>query len=61
MSHTERELSDMEWRMLRAEAERAYCPRCAAEVGEHCVNLLFGDELKAPAHWQRIDAAKEAP
>jgi hypothetical protein len=60
MSHTNRELSAMEWQMARAEAERADCPRCAAEVGQTCVNL-FGDELKAPAHFQRLDAAKELP
>ncbi len=58
MSHTHREVSDMEWRMARAEAERARCPRCQAEPGEHCVNTS-GDELRAPAHWQRINAAKE--
>lgn len=58
MSRTRREVSDMEWRMTRADAERARCPRCSAAVGEHCVNT-FGDELRAPAHWQRIDAAKE--
>lgn len=58
MTRPRREVSDMEWRMVRADAERAHCPRCAAEIGEHCVNT-FGDELKAPAHFQRIDAAKE--
>lgn len=58
MSRTRREVSDLEWRMVRAEAERARCPRCAAEPGEHCVNT-FGDELKAPAHFQRINAASE--
>lgn len=62
MSHTRREVSDMEWRMTRAEAEQVGCPRCAADPGAHCANT-FGDELKAPAHWQRIEAAKnlEAP
>lgn len=50
--------ADMEWRMTRVDAERARCQRCAAEPGEHCVNT-FGDELRAPAHWQRIAAAKE--
>jgi len=60
MTRPRREVSDLEWRMTRDEAERVRCPRCAAEPGECCVNLL-GDELKAPAHFQRLDAAKEAP
>lgn len=58
MTRPRREISDLEWRMTRVEAERARCPRCAAEPGEHCVNT-FGDELRAPAHFQRINAADE--
>lgn len=58
MSRTHREVSDMEWRMERAGAEKAVCPRCQAAIGDHCVNT-FGDELKAPAHFQRINAARE--
>jgi hypothetical protein len=58
MSRTHREVSDLEWRMTRAEAERAVCPRCHAAIGEPCTNT-FGDELRAPAHFQRINAAQE--
>lgn len=57
MTRPRREVSDLEWRMVRAEAERAHCPRCGAEPGQHCVNT-FGDEMRAPAHFQRITAAE---
>lgn len=57
MTRPRREVSDLEWRMARADAERARCPWCGAESGAHCVNP-FGDDLKAPAHWQRLAAAR---
>lgn len=58
MSRRHREVTDLEWRMERANAERVHCPRCHAELGEHCVNT-FGDELRAPAHYQRISLANQ--
>lgn len=67
-----RELSDYEFRMTRWEAEAATCPRCGAlgradlppkpdgtdPDGEPCRNPITSRPLHAPAHFQRIDAAK---
>ncbi len=54
-----RELSDFEWRMERDHAQRAPCPRCEAAISEPCRNPITGEELRAPAHFQRIDAANQ--
>lgn len=60
-----REMSDHEWRMEREAAEAANCPRCGAfgretrDVPEHCTNPITEEELTAPAHFQRLDAANE--
>ena len=56
---TQREVADLEWRMAREEANRVRCPRCGAQVGESCWNTETGEDLAAPAHWQRIRDASE--
>lgn len=56
---TRRDLADFEWRMIRDQAEQATCPRCQAEPGVSCRNPITGDKVSFPAHFQRIDAAKE--
>ena len=50
-----------EWLMTRDEAETVPCPieACAAPVGKHCRNPLTDEPLNAPAHWQRIRAARQ--
>lgn len=63
-----RELADYEFRMERHRAEAATCPRCGAlgrddlppgTDGETCRNPITGHPVRFPAHFQRIDAAKE--
>jgi hypothetical protein len=52
--------ADAEWRLERAEAERAACPWCQQPAGRTCVNKYTGEVLaKAPAHWQRTVSASE--
>lgn len=56
------EISDMEWRSERAQAETVACsqPGCTAGVGETCTNLVSGVALeKLPAHAVRIRDARE--
>lgn len=70
---SQRELSKYEFQMARWDAETVTCPRCGAlgrtdlppkddgtePDGETCRNPLTGDKVGFPAHFQRIDAAKE--
>lgn len=51
-----RELADRQ--ALREEADPAVCPKCLRGPGYVCVNPLTQEEHRAPAHWQRINAAK---
>jgi PHP family Zn ribbon phosphoesterase len=55
---TRREIASYEWRIERAKAEEVRCPRCGAQVGEGCWNTETGEDLAAPAHWQRITDAR---
>lgn len=47
--------------MLREDALAVTCPQCAAAVGQLCINPITGEPIRAPAHWQRIRAAKQHP
>jgi hypothetical protein len=46
-----------DWLETRDLAETVACLRCEAAIGVHCHNPMTGDELRAPAHFQRIEAA----
>lgn len=56
---TQREVADREWRMERGKAEKVRCRRCGARVAESCWNTVTGEDLQAPAHWQRVKDASE--
>lgn len=59
---TQREISDMEWQVERAQAQTIVCPelKCHAAVGETCLNLSSGQPLDhLPAHSRRIRDARE--
>jgi hypothetical protein len=56
---TRMEVADLEWRMERELAGQVPCPRCRARVGESCWNTDSGEDLRAPAHWQRIRDARK--
>lgn len=59
--HQRRTRATQEWLMEREEAEAVRCPRCDAPAGESCLNTLTGDEMHAPAHPQRMAAARTQP
>jgi hypothetical protein len=50
------DLVRQEWLQERDSAETEPCEYCAAPVGVSCSNPITGEQLAAPAHWQRIRA-----
>jgi hypothetical protein len=75
MRRTAQEIAEHEFDMARYQAQAATCPRCGAlgrvdlptkpdgtkPGGQPCRNPITGDELRAPAHFQRFDAAAALP
>ncbi|AIJ26379.1 zinc finger domain-containing protein [Amycolatopsis methanolica] len=44
--------------MTREDAETTDCPRCNAQPGKTCTNVITGEPLRGPAHHQRIAKAE---